>query len=64
MHGTIQQVLIFKFAFGPEKFPGLSRNKPQNPSSFYINTGIQYLKSEIHSVESRVQDGPGFRYVG
>ena len=26
---TIQQVLIFKFAFGPEKkFPGLSRNGP------------------------------------
>ena len=23
---TIQQVLILKFAFGPEKFPGLSRN--------------------------------------
>ena len=26
--GTIQQVLILKFAFGPEKFPGLSRNGP------------------------------------
>ena len=25
---TIQQVLILKFAFGPEKFPGLSRNGP------------------------------------
>ena len=24
---TIQQVLILKFAFGPEKFPGLSRNE-------------------------------------
>ena len=24
----IQQVLILKFAFGPEKFPGLSRNEP------------------------------------
>ena len=23
---TIQQVLVLKFAFGPEKFPGLSRN--------------------------------------
>ena len=23
---TIQQVFILKFAFGPEKFPGLSRN--------------------------------------
>ena len=25
---TTQQVLILKFAFGPEKFPGLSRNGP------------------------------------
>ena len=25
---TIQLVLILKFAFGPEKFPGLSRNRP------------------------------------
>ena len=25
---TIQQVLILKFAFGPENFPGLSRNGP------------------------------------
>ena len=25
---TIQQVLILKFAFRPEKFPGLSRNGP------------------------------------
>ena len=25
---TIEQVLILKFAFGPEKFPGLSRNGP------------------------------------
>ena len=24
----IQQVLFLKFAFGPEKFPGLSRNEP------------------------------------
>ena len=24
----IQQVLILKFVFGPEKFPGLSRNEP------------------------------------
>ena len=26
---TIQRVLILKFAFWPEKFPGLSRNGPQ-----------------------------------
>ena len=25
---TIQLVWILKFAFGPEKFPGLSRNGP------------------------------------
>ena len=26
--GTIQEVLLLKFAFGPEKLPGLSRNGP------------------------------------
>ena len=26
---AIQQVWILKFTFGPEKFPGLSRNGPQ-----------------------------------
>ena len=26
---TIQQVLILKFAFGPEKLVGLSRSRPQ-----------------------------------
>ena len=25
---TVQQILILKFAFGPEYFPGLSRNRP------------------------------------
>ena len=28
---TIQQVLILKFAFGPETFPGLSRNGAPDP---------------------------------
>ena len=27
-------------------------------------TGIQYLESWIHSVESRIQDCPGFPYIG
>ena len=27
---TIQRVLILKFAFAPEQFPGLSRNGPQH----------------------------------
>ena len=27
---TIQQVLILKFVFGPEKFPGLLRDEPLN----------------------------------
>ena len=31
---TIQQVLILKFAFGPEKLPGLSRNEPQSLFNF------------------------------
>ena len=32
---TIQQVVILKFAFRPEKFPGLSRNGPQK-FSFHL----------------------------
>ena len=28
---TIQQVLILKFALGPETFPGLSRNGEPDP---------------------------------
>ena len=42
---TIQQVLFLKFAFGPRKFPGLSRNEPlvfywwlYNKYIYYINT--------------------------
>ena len=31
---TIQQVLILKFAFGPEKLPGLSRNELQGLFNF------------------------------
>ena len=32
---TFQQVVILKLAFGPEKFPGLSRNGPQK-FSFHL----------------------------
>ena len=32
---TIQQVLILKFAFGPEKLPGLSRNGPKKECCQY-----------------------------
>ena len=38
-----------------------------NPESkFYqwANTGIQYLESGIHIVESRIQDCPGFSNMG
>ena len=28
------------------------------------NTGIQYQESGIHGVESRIQDCPGFPYMG
>ena len=34
---TIQQVLILKVAFGPEKFPGLSRNRPQTSHQLSAN---------------------------
>ena len=32
--GTIQLVLISKFAFAPEKLPELSSNGPQSPGNF------------------------------
>ena len=35
-----------------------------NPESTELESGIQYLESGIHSVESRIQDSPGFPYMG
>ena len=41
--GNTQQVLILKFALGPEKFPGLSRNgsRPDYFSVPKLNTKIK-----------------------
>ena len=36
----------------------------RNPSSTDMNSGIQYLESGIPGVESRMQDCPGFHYIG
>ena len=49
---TIQKVWILKFAFGTEKFPGLSRNGPQStripiclkPQFFPTNQSSLYMK--------------------
>ena len=35
-----------------------------NPESTELESGIQYLESGIHSVKSRIQDSPGFPYMG
>ena len=35
-----------------------------NPESTVLETGIQYPESGIHSMESRIQDCPGFPYMG
>ena len=35
-----------------------------NPESTELESGIQYSESGIHSVESRIQDFPGFPYMG
>ena len=35
-----------------------------NPESTELESGIQYPESGIHSVESRIQDSPGFPYMG
>ena len=42
---TIQQILILKFAFGPEKFPGLLRNGPLVPGPvphLYYKVGYRF----------------------
>ena len=33
---AIPQVWILKFAFRPEKFPGISRNRPQEGILYYL----------------------------
>ena len=35
-----------------------------NPESTVRESGIQYPESGIHSMESRIQDCPGFPYMG
>ena len=35
-----------------------------NPESTVLESGIQYSGSGIHSMESRIQDCPGFPYMG
>ena len=35
-----------------------------NPESTVLESGIQYPGSGIHSMESRIQDCPGFPYMG
>ena len=35
-----------------------------NPESTVLESGIQYPESGIHSMESRIQDCPGFPYMG
>ena len=35
-----------------------------NPESTELESGIQYSESGIHRVESRIQDFPGFPYMG
>ena len=49
----------------PLKESGIARTiKIQNPSFTDKYTGIQYQESGIHGVESRIQDCPGFPYMG
>ena len=37
---TIQQVLILTFAFGPVKFPGVSRNRPCSIPECFANFNV------------------------
>ena len=49
---TIQQVLILKFAFGPEKFPGLSRNGPLGLIMYALATAGSFMT--ISSINTRI----------
>ena len=46
---TIKQVLISKFAFGPERLPGLSRNGPQIRACFTKCSSKTMIKRVINS---------------
>ena len=57
---TVQKVWILKFAFGTEKFPGLSRNGPQStririclkPHFFPTNPSSVYMKPVSEHTET------------
>ena len=36
----------------------------RTPDSIVTDSGIHYLESGIHGMESRIQDCPGFPYMG
>ena len=42
----------------------MESNSFWNPESTVLESGIQYPESGIHSMESRIQDCPGFPYMG
>ena len=42
----------------------MESNSFWNPESTVLESGIQYPGSGIHSMESRIQDCPGFPYMG
>ena len=44
---TIQQVLILKFAFGPKKSAGLSKNGPSRAKVIYLYNMVKYSRVKL-----------------
>ena len=53
---------VLRKALKPEK--KMESSSFWNPESTVLESGIQYPESGIHSMESRIQDCPGFPYMG
>ena len=67
----VESRIWINFAYGTRNDPRFwnpeynSRN-PESHSRLVVlltNSGIQYLQSGIHGLESRIQDCPGFSYT-
>ena len=51
---TIQQVLILKFAFGPETFPGLSKNEPLATLVQFVEVKENFISAPTHLKKTSV----------
>ena len=60
----IGENFAFEFRFWNPEYSSRNSQSQSRNHVLLTNTGIRYLESGIHSVESRIQDCPGFPYMG